>query len=278
VVDCIVKKSYIPVFIVTALINFVLFFVKLYVGLGANSISIYSDGINNLFDSLSCVAAIVCFSLLLKSRDCFSGALAKRTELLFSLALSCVILAVGAAFLYNSAERLMYPTPVWFAVNYFCILLFTASVKLALFFFLNSRARRLGSETVRLMSVDSLTDFFVTAVTVLTLLLSKNGSYSFDALGGIAISIFIIITAVKSIKKNALLLIGLPETEKREATQRLLGAVIDGNSYEAEFSLAAEECVFVKTEKKFCASELEELKKNIYNETGLKLYVLKKEE
>lgn len=276
--DCIVKKSYIPVFIVTALINFVLFFVKLYVGLGANSISIYSDGINNFFDSLSCIAAAVCFFLVLKSCDRFSAVLAERTETLLSLAISCVIFAVGAVFLYNSAERLMYPTPVWFAVNYFYILLFTAAVKLVMFFFLKKRAKQLESDTVELMSVDSLTDFFVTAVTVFTLLLSKSGSYSFDALGGIAISIFIIVTAVKNIKQNIRLLIGLPERKTREKTELILNTVMKGVSYEAEFSLASEKCIYVKTKKFFCASELEELEKKVYNETGLRLYIIKQEE
>ena len=155
----------------------------------------------------------------------------------------------------------MYPTPVWFAVNYFYILLFTAAVKLVMFFFLKKRAKQLESDTLELMSVDSLTDFFVTAVTVFTLLISKSGSYSFDALGGIAISIFIIVTAVKNIKQNIRLLIGLPERKTREKTELILNTVMKGVSYEAEFSLASEKCIYVKTKKFFCASELEELEK-----------------
>ena len=42
-------------------LNVALFSVKLYVGLCANSISIYSDAVNNMFDSLSGLAAFIRF-------------------------------------------------------------------------------------------------------------------------------------------------------------------------------------------------------------------------
>ena len=41
------------------LINLILFLVKLSVGLSANSISIYSDAINNLFDCIRAVPAFI---------------------------------------------------------------------------------------------------------------------------------------------------------------------------------------------------------------------------
>lgn len=47
-------------------LNVALFSVKLYVGLCANSISIYSDAVNNMFDSLSGLAAFICFAALLE--------------------------------------------------------------------------------------------------------------------------------------------------------------------------------------------------------------------
>ena len=49
-------------------LNVALFSVKLYVGLCANSISIYSDAVNNMFDSLSGLAAFICFAALLRAR------------------------------------------------------------------------------------------------------------------------------------------------------------------------------------------------------------------
>ncbi len=46
------KKYVLAAAVVAFLCNFALFLIKMYVGLASNSISIYSDGINNLFDSV----------------------------------------------------------------------------------------------------------------------------------------------------------------------------------------------------------------------------------
>ena len=264
-----------PVFVTASMLNFILFSVKLYIGLSANSISIYSDGINNLFDGISCVAAMLCFYFINKGRDRFSHALMKKTEQLVSLALSLIIFAVGTVFFYNSVERLMYPTPVWFAVNYFYVLLITAAVKLLMFFYLRYKAARLDSNTIRLMSVDSLTDFFITAVTVLTLFISQKGSYSFDAFGGIIISIFIVVTAVKNICQSVASMLGIEKKEKRERLEQLLDEFVGCDSYEAELSFLSEKRVYLKAEKKIDDSGLEELKKKVYNETGIRLYIIK---
>ncbi|MBO5433575.1 MAG: cation transporter [Clostridia bacterium] len=82
------------------LINLILFLVKLSVGLSANSISIYSDAINNLFDCISAVLTLCSFSVL------SVGAYAEKTEQLLSFLISCFIGFSGAYFLYSSAERL----------------------------------------------------------------------------------------------------------------------------------------------------------------------------
>lgn len=271
----ITKKSLIPFFSVALVLNFILFFIKLYVGLSANSISIYSDGINNFFDALSCAAAMLCFYFVGKGSYSFSKSLSAKAEQLISLGLSLVIFSVGFVFLYNSAERLMYPTPVWFLADYFYLLLFTAAVKLFMFFFLKNIASRKNSEVMRLMSVDSLTDFFITAVTVLTLYISQKGGYSLDAWGGIAISLFILVTAVKNVKQSVCSVLGLPEKKERRLTEMLIADFLHNEDFETEISFAAEKRIYVKFNGEIEAVRLEELKQRVYNETGIKLYIIK---
>ena len=272
---CITKKSLIPVFTVTLMLNFILFFVKLYVGLSANSISIYSDGINNFFDALSCAATMLCIYFISRISCSFSRSLSVKAEQLISLGLSIVIFAVGIVFLYNSAERLMYPTPVWFLADYFYLLVFTAAVKLFMFFFLKKVAVRKGSEVIRLMSVDSLTDFFITAVTVLTLFISQKGSYSLDAWGGIAISLVILVTALKNIRQSVCSVLGLPCKKERETTETLIAEFLQGTAFETEFSFTAEKRAYVKINGEIEAVRLEELGQRVYNETGIRLCIIK---
>ncbi len=269
------RKTVIPTFSAVFSVNILLFAVKLYIGLSSNSISIYSDGINNLFDGLSCVAAAVCFYFVSKSKGSFAKFLSYRMEQLLSAALSFMIFAVGLIFLYNSAERLMYPTPVWFTVNYFWMLSATTAVKLLMFVALKKKASELGSEVIKVMSFDSLTDFFITAVTVLTLFISQKGGYSFDACGGIGISLLVIISAVKSIKKSILSLLNLPEKEKRIKIEQLISQSITNGAFETDFAFAGEERIYLKTNYELDEEGLEALKEKVYNETGINLYVIK---
>ena len=75
-------------------LNVALFSVKLYVGLCANSISIYSDAVNNMFDSLSGLAAFICFAALLSSSSEGTRAIIKKAEQFFSFVMSVNYLAV----------------------------------------------------------------------------------------------------------------------------------------------------------------------------------------
>lgn len=197
-------------------INLILFLIKLFVGLSANSISIYSDAVNNLFDCIGSALTLLSFSAL------STGAYTEKAEQLLSFLISCFIGFSGAYFLYSSAERLMYPTPVWYTPKYFLLMCATALAKLALFIILKKTSDRHSLHLVRLMATDSALDFFIGCTTVLTLLLSKNGKYAFDALCGIVISIFILISAIKGIISAVKLLINYKSKEKRVEIENLL--------------------------------------------------------
>lgn len=197
-------------------VNLVLFFIKLFVGLSANSISIYSDSINSLFDSASALLTLIFVSSL--GSELFS----KKAEQLLSFIISCFICFSGAYFLYSSAERLMYPTPVWYNTRFLALLCFTCLAKLVLFFALRRVGTRNKSPVIHLMSTDSLLDFFISGTTVLTLLLSANGKYALDALCGIFISIVILINAAKSIIGSVKLLINFVSRDKRTKARELL--------------------------------------------------------
>lgn len=272
------KNSVNSFFSVSFFVNFLLFALKLYIGLSANSISIYSDGINNFFDSLSGLLSFVCFVFVFKNKSIFSDFLAKKTEQLLSFILSAVIAGAGLLFFYNSAERLMYPSPVWFSYKYFAILAVTAVVKLALFYFFRLKNKKTQSDIIGVMSLDSLMDFFITLVTLITLLSSKHGSYLFDAFGGIIISLIIAVTGIKALKNQVGKLLDYPEKEKRELLESLLiqsGALTENASL--EFSCGEEQKAYLKSRHIADEEKLSGIKENVLEKTGIKLYIIKEE-
>ncbi|MBE6772631.1 MAG: cation diffusion facilitator family transporter [Ruminococcaceae bacterium] len=269
------NKSTSAVLSVVFLLNFILFAVKLYVGLSSNSISIYSDGINNLFDGISAVTGLVCFFLLSGCRDLSLNPRSEKTEQLFSFVLSAVIVFTGGVFFFNSLERLMYPAPVWFTASYFYIIAATAAVKLLLFFFLRSKSRKNGGSMLRVMSLDSLLDFFITAVTFVTLLVSQRGGASFDAYAGLVISVLILISGVGSFRKSIKAVVGIPPKRIRQKAEEILSEYGITAPSELEFSFSSEESVNLKTSAAISDESLSEIKKRLKEETGISLYLLK---
>lgn len=247
--------------------NFLLFVTKLYVGLSSNSISIYSDGVNNFFDSLT---GVLSFALLISVSGKISPVVLykrKKTEQLLTFIISATVAFSAFYFAYNSLERLTYPTPVSFSVRYLVIIAATAAVKLLMFVLLRLYAKKTDSAVVKLISVDSLLDFFITAVTVLTLVLSVGGKYAFDALCGMGISAVILFAAVKNLISSLSHLTESPSKEKREKLAELLE---DRSVKDISFDLSSErEEVYIKITG---SEDTESLTREIEKETGIRAY------
>lgn len=206
-------------------LNVALFSVKLYVGLSANSISIYSDAVNNMFDSLSGLAAFICFAALLSSTSEAARAIIKKSEQFFSFVMSVIILLTGLYFAYNSLERLFYPTPISYLTHYLVLLLITVAVKLIMFFAYRGVYRVTGSPIIKVMTADSILDFFITLATVMSLTVSQYAEFAIDAVFGIVISIALIISALKLAKKSGAVMLDFVGSEKREETEEIFSSL-----------------------------------------------------
>lgn len=199
-----------------AVVNLILFFVKLYIGLRTNSISIYSDAVNNALDSLSGGIAFVGLSAAVKgSNGAFDGAV-NKTEQLLSFIISLTVTGAGCYFAYNSLERLMYPTPIWFETLYVWVIAATAAVKGLMFLFYLHIEKKTKSPVAGVIKTDCILDMFITLITIATLIVSKYETYAVDAYCGIAISVIIIVSAVKMLISNARALINYVRPEAKQ--------------------------------------------------------------
>lgn len=241
--------------------NLILFFVKLYVGLCSNSISIFSDAVNNLFDSLSGLLTLICLAAVMRSSAASLKSTVKKTEQLLSFLMAIIVACAGFYFAYSSLERFMYPTPVWYAEKYLIMLVLTAVAKNAMFAVYRLWGRKISSPVLKVMSVDCILDFFITAVTMLTLLLSKNESYAFDAVFGVVISTVIVVSAVKMIISEAKKLINFVPKDRRDAAENALKPLGEGIDAESFVYVVQDERVdlYIKAKKSTLAdSELVE--------------------
>lgn len=205
-------------------INTVLFCVKLYVGLSANSISIYSDAVNNMFDSVSALAAFVCLWVLFDMKSPKLSAVVKKSEQFFSFLMSAAVLVTGAYFAYNSLERLLYPTPVSYLSRYLVMLLVTVAVKLVMFFVYRGAYRLTGSPVIKMMTADSILDCFITLATVMSLTVSQYVEFAVDAVFGIAISVVLVVSAMKSALASGAVIIDYVDKATRDAVDEVFAS------------------------------------------------------
>ena len=254
--------------------NLILFFTKLYIGLGANSISIYSDGVNNLCDCLSAVISLLCLSFLANGSDKSSKSYISKTEDLLTFIISVIIGFTGFYFAYSSLERLMYPTTVSYRTKYLWILIATAIAKLIMFAVLKAINKTGDSDILKVMSTDCILDFFITSVTVMTLLISTYGTYAADALCGIVISIIITVSAVKTILATCRKLVGYLKADEREVFfANLYEAIEKDRITDVRFAIGKEKTeAFVYTAFYTAVSEksLDEISK----QTGITVYLI----
>ena len=209
---------------VGAIINLLMFFIKLFVGLSVNSVAIYTDAVNSFADCGVCIAAAIGFGLIgsgsTKNYPFGKG----KGEDLLSLLISAVITVTGCAFAYVSAERLMYPAPVWYSSLYAVIIAATAAVKLLLAFFFKAFEKKHGSDVIKGISADSTLDFFITLCTLGSFTLSEKISFSVDGLAGLLISAILIIQGIKSAAGTVKKLIGKRDDKLCTAAKTLIEA------------------------------------------------------
>ena len=254
-------------------VNLALFFVKLYIGLSTNSISVYADSLNNALDSVGCMAALAGIGLLAKKKSPAYPYGFGRAQNITDFLISVCVILTGAYFGYISLERLMYPVPVWFSVKYAAVLAVTAGVKILLGLFFRSGASRVESGTLRAMSYDSFLDFFITMSTIVSMTLSEKAGYSIDGVAGILISVVLTVQGVKLLKDVCSVILGRRDVEKCSEALK----IIENEGLTAEHvdcHLYGEKVVFtadILPDEKFSEKSMI-IKSKIQNEMQAEIY------
>ena len=196
----------------------------------------------------------------------------EKSEQLFSLATALCVTGAGIYFGYTAFERLMYPTPVWFTAYYAVTVSATALVKVVLFFIYRAFEKKSDSPVIRVMKFDCILDFFITLMTVITLIVSKSGSYSVDAVFGIIISIIITVSAIKLVISSAKTLVNYVPSAVREKVEKIIPQAKDNIIY---ISLSDGITAFVNAD--IPDDELPAVKHQCLEKAGVRIHIFKGE-
>lgn len=240
-------------------VNLILFFVKLYIGLASNSLAILTDAVNNLSDSAGFAIAALGFSAVSRKADGVFSYGYGRAEYLADFVVAAIVCLVGASFLYKAVERFVLPYLMTFTWTYFAVIAATVAVKILLGFFFKSSNKRIDSGVLKGASLDSFIDSGITAMTLIGFALNRYSKLRLDAVFGLVIGVIMIANGVKLLFSAAKKLLGTKlssETEKDIAdmcascSERLEVRSVALHDYGAENKQLVIEAVFTN-EKDF---------------------------
>lgn len=214
--------------IVGICVNIILFGIKVAAGFVSGSIAIITDGINNLTDASSSIITLVGFKMSTKPADEDHPFGHQRIEYLTGVIISFIILFIGIFLGIESVKKIIEPSMP--SPNIFVYIILASSIicKLWLAVFNRKMSKDINSTTLKATSQDSLNDSISTTVVLLVNIICHIFASSpwlvyLDGITGIAISIMIIISGIKTLKETMDPLIGsMPTKEDVEKISKLV--------------------------------------------------------
>ncbi|MDS0526968.1 cation diffusion facilitator family transporter [Clostridium sp. SHJSY1] len=208
--------------IVGIIVNFLLFLIKLSVGIITASIAIMADAFNNLSDAASSVITIVGFKLSKKPADAEHPFGHGRMEYISALIVAFLVMLVGIQFIKSSFEKIINPSAVTFELIPFALLIVSIILKFWLSRFNKYVGNKINSSALKASSVDALGDVFTSSCVSLSFLASKFTELPLDGYFGILVAAFIVYSGFNLVKETINPLLGeAPDKELVDAIKEM---------------------------------------------------------
>ena len=189
-------------------VNFILSITKVVIGIISNSMSIISDGLNNITDAGSSVITMIGFKMSQKKVDDDHPWGHGRMEYIAAFIVDMLIILVGIELFQSSIDKIINPVMPDISTITITILVIAIIAKLWLFFFYKKIAKIINSEAIKGNAYDSISDVISTFVVLLSAIVAKFANISIDGYVSILVSIFILFTGFKALKETVDILLG----------------------------------------------------------------------
>lgn len=203
--------------------NIILFVIKFIIGFFSNSITIMADAFNNLSDSFSSIITILGFKLSNKPADKEHPYGHARYEQLTAILISFIILAMGVLLAKSSIEKIITPEEISLTMATYLVLIVAVIGKFIQMFVYNDFAKAIDSKTIKANAIDSRNDAISTSAVLIAMVIMGVFKINLDAYMGFVVSVFIIISAWKTINEAISPVLGTTPTDEqvRKITQKI---------------------------------------------------------
>ncbi len=200
--------------IVGIVLNVLLCAVKFFAGTISGSIAITADALNNLSDAASSLITLIGFWFAGKAPDPEHPFGHGRIEYLAGLAVSMLILWMGADLALTSVKKLFYPEPVTGGWLVSVILVISILGKLYMYYYNHTTAKKIDSAAMEATAADSRSDALSTLVVLVCTMITVLTGLKIDGICGIFVSLLILKTGFDAAKDTISPLLGQPPTKE----------------------------------------------------------------
>ncbi len=194
--------------VVGIIANIILSAGKIVVGALFGFISVLADGLNNLSDSGSSLISFVSFKLSSKPADKEHPYGHERIEYVASMVVSFLILLIAFELLTESISKIISPSALEFSYIIVAVLIVSIIVKLGMFFYYKSVAKKINSDVLKASAFDSVSDCVSTSAVLIAIVVSKITGFNIDGYIGVFVSLFIAWSGIKIFRETVSKLIG----------------------------------------------------------------------
>ncbi len=186
---------------------------KLILGYFSNSISLISDGFNNLTDMGNSIITYIGYKITNKPADRDHPYGHGRAEYITSQLIAIMIIYVGIDLFKESLSRLISHQGVTYSIYTPYALILAILIKVALGIYYQVSYNKTSITTLKATSLDAFSDSIITTVTFIGYLL-RNVSVIADALIGLGISVMVCYNGIKVFGEMSSLLLSEPVTDE----------------------------------------------------------------
>lgn len=204
-------------------LNIVLFAIKYFAGVISSSIAITADAFNNLSDAGSSVITLAGIRLAEKKPDKDHPFGHGRMEYLSGLAVSVIIILVGAELFRSSLDKIINPTDIDTSIVALLILAVSVLIKGYMFFYNRRIGKKINSSGMKATALDCIGDAVATLVVLISSVVTYFTGIKLDGWCGLLVSAFIVFAGIRSVKETVSPLLGAPaEKEYVEKIEKLV--------------------------------------------------------
>lgn len=189
-------------------VNFILFFIKIILGIISKSSSILADAFNNMADALSSTITFVGAKASMKPADKMHPWGHGRSEYLASFIVGLLIMLLALSLLRSSVVSFFEAKIP--KINTLSLIILGLSMILKIYIYiLNSNlAKKIDSDLNLAVKMDARNDIISTCSIIVALFLQKYVSFNIDALLGIGLSVLVFIPGLELYNENVNRLLG----------------------------------------------------------------------